>query len=1714
MNAGSISEEKLRLIQISQTRAKEYKRKKILKEIERRVGLGQPKVEAEEDVLVEFDVNREILSRQSKFATPKPPTSAHTQANPKGTELLSHTSSAKKRLYRSRKIRSAIGYFPSMLAHHPLPASSRVRSLSSKQTRRSTDSSECHAQTLRNDRPAPAVLPETSRDSLQNAEQSNLSNLRDDQLRPRMSPMSEHQDSTERDNSLALGFHGSTDELTADTHEQFFGTVTGLEPGQAVVSLKRSSLASENSNVEPPPKRRRTKKEPQQDPSAVHRNEQPPGTTAGSGPGQTVASLKRNNLTSEDPNIEPSAKRRRMQGRAATYETLASVDQVQAQPVQDLFRTAEDALNAPRPRGRPKTKSATHKRDRNTDTRGRDQVATRGNHCQTYDLQSQAILRQSDGVYIGALTALKAEPGTKRMGRPRKSRLVVFKSSRLKTLPSFAGDGQNSSLGRQVLLVETRSSQALPPYKGPEATDAQSSRASSHGEDNHASKSMPRDLTATEIMDVEAEAAPYDSMDSNAIHNKATNTNLRPAKRQKLTTSNVLAQTGPNNVAGAPNTSSPKENPVILGRGRQEGADSTSFIASNPTEQPFVRETDKRDTFTHADVVDATGNGEIRSDSQVRPNDAVGFVDSPGRRDELQIFDLQTCPTRNPQEDCGQSTNTNEAKSNHISVSSPGFSRSPEPKQPGLSLPAQGLGMHPKIASKRSSNSESSESGNTIALSTTDKAVDNDDVNIHDQRNSSIVRDKSVEVIKTTSPLNHIESSAPQVEDPAPKGASLSLKRPSSPRRKEKVGGITKILPFGGSTTKLRKNFVLDIVEACGGVFPGDKELWYPFATKWIRTKGAKPDQRTIVQTKKLLIDSGRLRQIRFSFRNKNGIVLEKTIVALGDAPSLESKVQELQEQIIAADPRMYIPSGVEVDPEIAPWHMEQGIVHRPRGEMEAGDIDLILANSRSAKLRGAPKQKDLPKTPQNTETVKRGRGRPKKTAPSAKCGMVRSPWLTGELAPDEIQISQQGTRTPKQQRRGPAVSPESDIQFLAPLTLQSDPFKDFSADLDTNTIRNTYPHLLDPSLDTLQHPGGGDFLSMSLVDPSLAALPAPAIERTKTPPVDIRAASNQVKQRRGTKSRPAARVNPLNIQLNLDCEPSFHPPMGTFSFTGEPFKQVRVPSSKAAKKSNQGPQGKLSGVRIAKPQSGQRKWSLLNPQRAKAKRLTSLADKLLPTLPAQVIDGSDVKMKKYRTRKAETSKFLGKDGEWRAFVACIIVRTITGGLEQVIDWALVARILDLESHRAFIVKRWSWIRNKFKPITSRVQSVFQEAFARAYENGEMSSIDFNSPESFDWKKLHTWTLEQLDNPSKIQPELPGSKKDLEMEFETKAQFRNDKSELYELRGTTAILKRRSIIHSRPLVSLVQPDIVVHSPSDRLDVAKNWVRANIITPESSYSPESARKKFLSIGDDTVHEALQQLLVSRVISQENRRRALPSRTFTISEHFHSRLKLCVKPHDFWQAAKYKQQLYEEFRRDGKSTSGLYGSNGDALAVINLIAAGKVKAHPQSIPCAKPRPTENGYRTRAIDREQLDISVELWPTEMFMESNKLPSPPHPPSSLPQPPQDSTPEFNTSEAKIPIWIGIHGQLISEMWTIVKASLISVLSVQPGITAREISTWLRPSLEEFEIRMMMEWMVEAGVASWVDSTYSGVKLEEWWWMALGDANGKDLTAKGTVSI
>lgn len=567
--------------------------------------------------------------------------------------------------------------------------------------------------------------------------------------------------------------------------------------------------------------------------------------------------------------------------------------------------------------------------------------------------------------------------------------------------------------------------------------------------------------------------------------------------------------------------------------------------------------------------------------------------------------------------------------------------------------------------------------------------------------------------------------------------------------------------------------------------------------------------------------------------------------------------------------------------------------------------------------------------------------------------------------------------------------------------------------------------------------------------------------------------------------------LTPAETEYALD--PDFE-----IKFVGRPSQRIDKPSGNSFSKNvddiNGGPNEK---VQKTHPQplkiSRKRKRRDSSP---KTRRLTALRETnaladfsvLEEATPTSISGAKPSRVRKVRGPHKQPP--MTRDDEERLLAAVIAIRTITGGVEKNPDWVLIARLFQPLYSQMYIQKKWAYVLQRYRLQMDQIQANFQDKFAKAYEDNKIPTIDFDHLEDYDWDWLVEWTLDNIDTSWDSFQHLPSQRSELDASFHISASTDTNVSEYFEIESSATLPRREAVLNKVPYVYPAGPDYQrpSNTGAEEVAIARTWIRANVIAPATSYEPDLARAKLSILNEHSVEEALHELLSARLLSQSNKGRLVPGRNYDISEHFLSRLRKKLNVAHFRRAAAFKRRLDEIFSEQTAFVVPYQAGNGDMMAILNMLAFGRVTIRAKNPPTDKFGFTDGGYRTRRMDKSRMNFDVEIRKAPAYITGNPL-------TPIPSPPCQ---HLDDPMAKIPLWYDIHGQLVPIMWDMLLAATLSILGTKSSVSAAEVEQSVKPSAELWELELLLDWMVQAGAAT---STQRGVyTVSEWWWMCLGE--------------
>lgn len=478
------------------------------------------------------------------------------------------------------------------------------------------------------------------------------------------------------------------------------------------------------------------------------------------------------------------------------------------------------------------------------------------------------------------------------------------------------------------------------------------------------------------------------------------------------------------------------------------------------------------------------------------------------------------------------------------------------------------------------------------------------------------------------------------------------------------------------------------------------------------------------------------------------------------------------------------------------------------------------------------------------------------------------------------------------------------------------------------------------------------------------------------------------------------------------------------------------------------------------------------------------------------------------RTRHGDSNMTEAEDA--RLIVGVCVLRTLTGGLDQNIDWILVSTLFKTFSMN-FLTKRWTALFQKKRVVIEKLMVDFQEAFLPAYKNGEVPPLDYDNLVAYDWNWLVDWAMKNLDMTLGTKSiELPDTRERLDKLYHVKEQnIDNTRQEGY-FSLTYPVYKRMELASSvgNVLSTIQKPEAKCADDVkiDTLTLVKSWVRAAALTPDEVWDPQVMKKMFKALNDPRhedrkgndpatkklVDEAAEILKAEKVIMQKNKGRATPDRSYEPTDIFFSGLRKHVTVQQFIEAAQFKDFLDQEFSRGAPCVRSDYMANeGTLMCVTHLQAHGRIRLKPIGNPMNKFGLGEGSYETRKIPKEKFRFDMDIYPTAKYLYDAD--------NEILHHVRHTEPPRGSKLGELPVWYGVGGRLIVPLWQRVLVAFASIIALRAGSPIEALKKIFKPTLEEWEIWRLLEWGTEHGLFDRLHTMVGGWTTGEWWWLIVG---------------
>ncbi|KAJ5537083.1 hypothetical protein N7513_010269 [Penicillium frequentans] len=911
----------------------------------------------------------------------------------------------------------------------------------------------------------------------------------------------------------------------------------------------------------------------------------------------------------------------------------------------------------------------------------------------------------------------------------------------------------------------------------------------------------------------------------------------------------------------------------------------------------------------------------------------------------------------------------------------------------------------------------------------------------------------------------------------------------------------------GGSIPFLRRRIVMDIVEKAGGAYPGGGELWYPFTTAWMKMNHKeKPDMRTVKTTIKYLVDAGQLQQLTFSGRDGRGTMVTKTILRKPEMSPDDPLIKDLQVQLLARDrnPKNSFSPHIETSQTIS----RNGGSFGPNGAggQKFRRFSLPTVSDATVHLHSKPASVLIQEKKRRVAVHKKLMRRMLNEEESDTDSEDDLELYEDNFDP-RFQVHRL-MRFPPQLDQG---SENNGTYIYRPMT-----GGDMVPTMSMFRIRNhpfgktrRLPRIISSmeAMKMLMNPG-------QILHGSTHTFATGSIKRSWGGGKHATFADTRV-------SRNFNFADAIQELTNLAHQSDdWIGPMGPSTTQARRFA-FRMDKILEWELENDGlADSKLDDHLfithtvdkgfIESPINGPICFEMDQPVRsAKSRKLRMLTRgfyarrqrrrKLeLGQANGPSLDRNGKNGQGHFPPRRRTFKPLPEGVIRRYMVAITAVRTLAGGLEgKIVDWDLVPLAFP-NSDPEFVLHHGKSILGRNRTEIHKMQRDFQERYLQAYEKKQVPPIDYNNLAGYNWPAVVEWASIELDfSTSEKAPTLPATREQFDSMFELREEPVTTAEEAHVTTGSLTVANKKRLLSRVPFVveqPRVATPITPRPEVQKLEIAKTWVRANIMTPTDRYNAAAATETLAPFGESLLASATQSLMTDRIICNANRGRVTPGRNYMPHDVFLQTMerRRAIDSDQLARAAEFKMKVLDPaLKTEGAFKINYHAGDGDALAVDELFAHGQVELIPLNLIRDKYGLIDGTYLTRQMDKSRLRFEMEVRPLPKYVYGNPIHDIVH----------GTPPPLPPASRHMPLWFDIHGCLMQDWWYRSIAAVMGCLVIRPGVSIESITFMIKPGLMKWEIELLLEeWLLKVGLVE-----KSGTpdrpcwSVKEWWWMALG---------------
>lgn len=453
------------------------------------------------------------------------------------------------------------------------------------------------------------------------------------------------------------------------------------------------------------------------------------------------------------------------------------------------------------------------------------------------------------------------------------------------------------------------------------------------------------------------------------------------------------------------------------------------------------------------------------------------------------------------------------------------------------------------------------------------------------------------------------------------------------------------------------------------------------------------------------------------------------------------------------------------------------------------------------------------------------------------------------------------------------------------------------------------------------------------------------------------------------------------------------------------------------------------------------------------------------------------------------------EDSQIDLLAAFIVVRVLLGGADKAIDWGMLLHIFP-NMRLAGLRKFWAAACKEQGPHIKKFTRDVQERLIEAFENHELSMIDFEDPAQYDWQTIIRWAT-RISRQDGYQ--IPQTRGLLAKRFSLMANTTGEEDWCERFfHAQSSIFSRFEAVTSEPGALPVEHILDRASDSTNIqsaDIARSWIKSLCCTGEAKYSVRKIREKFLTLSREGTEQsslllkkAIDQLTVQRVICR-SKKTPFGGRPYRLSEWYLSTLSRVAQRSKYEDAAAFKTRMDDMFRKKEPFEISYTLNDGSMMALTNLNATGRIKLVPLDIPNIPFGFEPGNYESRKYPKSYYHFRLQAIPTDLYQYNEGI-------AVLHAVTQEDLPTI-TLKGEIPQWIDFFGEKDSRRWSDILGAFCFTYATKGPMAVREVCNSLRPILDEFEAKLIVEWGIKTGVFEVAMGGFS-VTVGEWWWLAV----------------